>query len=274
MAFENEVGIRLGFFFGVLIFMALWELFAPRRKLTVSKAKRWTSNLAIVVLNSLILRVLFPAAAVGAALFVETKGWGVLPLLSLPSWALIALSVLILDLFIYGQHVIVHAIPLFWRIHRMHHMDLDIDVTTGNRFHPLEIILSMIIKFGVIAMFGMPAVAVIIFEVVLNATSMFNHSNVYLPKIVDRVLRLIVVTPDMHRVHHSVIVNETNSNFGFNFPWWDRMFGTYIDQPVKGHLKMKIGISSFRNKKWCVGLWGMIKSPILAVKGYALNRRD
>ncbi len=259
----HEVPIRLGFFFGIFALMALWELAAPRRALTVSKGRRWGANLGIVVFNSVLLRVIFPTAAVGVALFAEQAGWGVFNHFGVPfAWAVL-LSVLLLDFAIYLQHVMFHAVPVLWRLHRMHHADLDYDVTTGARFHPVEIILSMLIKFGVIAVLGAPALAVVIFEVLLNATAMFNHGNVRLPLGVDRVLRLLVVTPDMHRVHHSVHRDETDSNFGFNLPWWDRLCGTYRPQPRDGHEAMTIGIPDFRDPRRVAGLLGMLLLPFL-----------
>ena len=259
---ENEASIRLTVFLSVFAIMALWEILLPRRKPGVSKPRRWLGNLAIVVLNSIILRFVFPAAAVGAALFTASQGWGVFNYLDWPFWIEVVAAMLILDLVVYLQHVMIHVVPIFWRLHRMHHSDLDFDVTTGVRFHPVEILLSMCIKFVVIFALGPAVVAVLLFEILLNATSMFNHSNVRLPLSVDRWLRLIVVTPDMHRVHHSAHYNETNSNFGFNFPWWDRWMGTYIDQPTDGHQKMVIGLSEFRNTRECSDLTGMLAIPM------------
>lgn len=271
----NEPIIRLSFFFGILAVMAVWEILAPRRALTVSKSLRWGSNLGIVVLNTVILRLLFPAAAVGLALFAREQGWGIFNYVEVSYWLAVVVSVIALDFVIYLQHVMVHAVPLFWRLHRMHHADLDFDLTTGARFHPLEIILSMLIKFATIIVLGPPIVAVIIFEVVLNATAMFNHGNVRLPLGLDRVLRLFVVTPDMHRVHHSVEDDEANSNFGFNLPWWDRLFGTYRDQPRAGHEGMTIGIHKFREPKQVSWLHGMLVLPFKGkVSDYAINRRQ
>ncbi|MBC8337330.1 MAG: sterol desaturase family protein [Rhodospirillales bacterium] len=271
---NNEIAIRLGAFFGIFALMAVWELAAPRRGLQQSKAVRWYSNLGIVAVNTVIARIVFPLAPVGVALWAAERGWGVLGLLNLPGWALIVLSVVILDFAIYLQHVMVHAVPMLWRLHRMHHADLDFDVTTGARFHPVEIVLSVAIKMGVIVLIGAPAVAVVIFEVLLNATAMFNHSNVRLPLWLDRVLRLFVVTPDMHRVHHSVLPHETNSNFGFNLPWWDRLFGTYRAQPEQGHEDMDIGIDLFRTPGE-LHLHKMLAQPFTGALGeYAINRRD
>lgn len=272
---HNEVAIRLGFFIGVLTIMALWEILAPRRALTTSKSWRWVSNLGIVFLNSILLRLLFPVAAVGLAAYAAGHGWGLLNQVQIPFWVTVIASVVALDLAIYLQHVMFHAVPAFWRLHRMHHADLDFDVTTGARFHPIEIILSMLIKFAVIAALGPPVVAVIVFEVLLNATSLFNHSNVRLPTKFDRALCLFVVTPDMHCVHHSIEDHETNSNFGFNLSIWDRLFGTYQDQPDAGHLAMTIGIRDFRDPRQVGRLPGMLALPFIGkVTGYAINRRS
>jgi sterol desaturase/sphingolipid hydroxylase (fatty acid hydroxylase superfamily) len=242
----DEMEIRLSFFLGVLAVMILWEMIAPRRKLLMTRLSRWSSNLGIVVLNSLSLRLIFPITAAGFAVMVSEKQWGMLNLMELGEGVEIALALLVLDNAIYLQHRLFHVVPFLWRFHRMHHTDLDYDVTTGARFHPIEIILSMLIKFGVILLIGVPAAAVILFEVLLNITAMFNHGNVRIPLSIDRWLRLIVVTPDMHRVHHSVDHTETDSNFGFNLPWWDRLFSTYTAQPKLGHVGMKIGILQFQ----------------------------
>lgn len=245
--FANEPVIRLGAFAGVLAAIALWEVLAPRRHQKIGRGWRWPNNLGIVTLDTLLVRLVFATAAVGMALLAETHGWGLFHALEAPAWLAVVASVILLDLAIYLQHVLFHAVPVLWRLHRMHHADLEFDVTTGVRFHPIEILLSMGIKLGVVAALGTPAVAVLIFEVLLNATSMFNHGNIRLPARLDWVLRWIVVTPEMHRVHHSVVPRETNSNFSFNLPWWDRMFGTYRAQPEAGHEGMTIGIEQFRN---------------------------
>ncbi len=245
----GAVEIRLGFFIGILVLMALLEAWRPRRARAVSRWRRWPSNLGIVALNSVLLRVIFPAVPLGLALLAEARGWGLLNAVPVPSWLAIIAAVLLLDLAIYLQHVMVHAVPALWRLHRMHHSDLDFDVTTGARFHPVEIILSMAIKLALVAALGPPAIAVLIFEVLLNGTAMFNHANFRLPTALDQGLRWIVVTPDMHRVHHSIAPAETNSNFGFSLPWWDRLFGTYRDQPDAGHADMTIGIEQFRDAR-------------------------
>ncbi|MDX1487063.1 MAG: sterol desaturase family protein [Acidiferrobacterales bacterium] len=275
LVMQHEVAVRLAFFFGIFAIMALWEWAAPRRALTVSKTVRWASNLGIVALNTLLLRLLFPAAAIGMAVFANSEAWGLFNYLNAPYAVAVVVSVVVMDLAIYLQHVMFHAVPALWRLHRMHHADLDFDVTTGARFHPIEIILSMLIKFAVIIMLGAPALAVVIFEVLLNATSMFNHSNVRMPRVVDRWLRWFVVTPDMHRVHHSIEDDETNSNFGFNLPWWDRLLGTYRDQPRAGHKGMTIGIRTFRDLKQCDALPGMLAMPFVGkITAYAINRRE
>jgi len=272
---NHEVAIRLGFFFGVFVLMAVWEIASPRRTLTTSKALRWINNLGLVFLNSFVLRLLFPAAAAGVAVFAQQQGWGLLNYYQLPILFSAVFAVIVMDFVIYVQHVMVHAIPLLWRFHRVHHADLDYDVTTGARFHTLEIILSMLIKFATILLLGPSVVAVIIFEVVLNATAMFNHGNVKLPLALDHVLRWFLVTPDMHRVHHSVEDNETNSNFGFSLPWWDRLFGTYRAQPRDGHQGMTIGIHKYRDAKQVDRLPGMLILPFKGkVSGYAINRRE
>ncbi|OGA11194.1 MAG: hypothetical protein A3D95_09705 [Betaproteobacteria bacterium RIFCSPHIGHO2_12_FULL_69_13] len=265
-ALTHETALRLGAFFGVFALMAAWELAAPRRVLTASKAARWGANLGIVVLNTVLLRLLFPAAAVGMALFAQAHGWGLLNAYALPAWAAIAASLVALDLAIYLQHVLFHAVPALWRLHRMHHADLDFDVTTGARFHPLEILLSMLIKFAAIAALGAPAAAVLVFEVLLNALSMFNHGNVRIPARLDRALRRLVVTPDMHRVHHSIERDETDSNFGFNLSLWDRLFGTYRAQPRAAHQAMTIGIREFRDPKDCARLGGMLAIPFRSAR--------
>jgi sterol desaturase/sphingolipid hydroxylase (fatty acid hydroxylase superfamily) len=267
-----EPAIRLAFFVGVLSLMAVWEFAAPRRRREIPRLLRWSNNLALVALDTVAVRLVFPVAAVGLALIGERQGWGLLNIYGAPPWLAFLAGVLMLDLVIYLQHVMFHAVPALWRLHRMHHADLEFDVTTGLRFHPVEILLSMGLKFAVIAALGPPAVAVLVFEVLLNATSLFNHSNVRIAEPFDRVLRLLVVTPDMHRVHHSIYPHETNSNFGFNVPWWDRLFGTYRPQPKDGHENMTIGIEQFRNRR---ELWldRMLVQPLLGpASGYPINR--
>lgn len=263
---QTEGTIRLTCFAGVFLVMALAEWLLPRRKLSASKLPRWGSNLALVVLNTVAARFLIPLSAVAAAMSAQTYEFGLLNLFSFSVVIKIVLAVAFLDFAIYLQHVLFHAVPIFWRLHRVHHADLDLDVTSGLRFHTLEILLSALIKLGVIALLGAPPLAVVIFEVVLNATAMFNHSNVRLPLGLDRVLRLVLVTPDMHRVHHSVNRSETNSNFGFNLPWWDYFFGTYCDQPALGHEQMVIGMAEVRDEQQACRLPAMLVMPFVTLK--------
>lgn len=238
--------IRMGCFLGVLLLMGLWETIAPCRPRSIPRYQRWPGNLGLVVLNTLLLRSLLPMTAVHLATIATVQGWGVCHWLGLPQWLAVILSLVLLDLLIYGQHVLFHHWPPLWQLHQVHHADPELDVTTGLRFHPGEILLSMGIKFAAIVLLGPPVIAVLIFEVLLNATAMFNHSNVSLPRGCDRVLRWFVVTPDMHRIHHSVIPEETNSNFGFNLPWWDYYFGTYRDRPSLGDREMTIGLAQYQ----------------------------
>ena len=272
--FAYEPYIRLAAFGGVFAVMAIWEFIGPRRKQTTGRSWRWPNNLGVVVVNTLLVRILFPTTAVGLALVAEARGFGLFNVVALQAWVGVLVSVVILDFAIYLQHVLFHAVPALWRLHRMHHADLEFDVTTGLRFHPIEILLSMVIKFTVVAALGAPALAVLIFEVLLNATSMFNHSNVRIPFGLDHVLRWFVVTPDMHRVHHSIVARETNSNFGFSLPWWDRLFGTYRAQPAAGHDAMTIGIEQFRDSRE-LGLDRMVLQPFRGDAGrYPLGHRE
>jgi sterol desaturase/sphingolipid hydroxylase (fatty acid hydroxylase superfamily) len=242
-----ELLVRASAFALVFAAMAIWEVAAPRRALTAGRKPRWPSNLGILVVDIVVVRILVPTAAVGASLLAAGRGWGLLHYLGLRPSVVALIGFVALDLVIYGQHVVFHKVPVLWRLHRMHHADLDIDVTTGLRFHPFEILISLGVKIAAVIALGIPVVAVLLFEVVLNATSMFNHANVSMPPALDRVLRLILVTPDMHRVHHSVVRRETDSNFGFNLPWWDRLFGTYRAAPDAGHTGMTIGLPVFRD---------------------------
>ena len=244
---ENEPAIRLGCFLAVLAVMAAWEHAAPRRRRGFPRTRRWPSNLALVVLNGLLARLVSPIAVVALGELAAARGWGLLNQMEAPIWLALPLGMLLLDMAIYWQHRLFHAAPALWRLHRMHHADLDFDVTTAGRFHPLEILLSLAIKLAVVIALGPPAVAVLLFEILLNAGALFNHANVAIPKAIDRRLRLLVVTPDMHRVHHSIRRDETDSNFGFNFPWWDRLFASYRARPADGHEAMVIGIEAFRD---------------------------
>ncbi len=268
----NETLIRISFFLGMLVAMAAWEVAKPRRRLKNPRLIRWASNLGISVVDMIIVRMAYPLAAVGMALLAEEHGWGLFNLVNMPISLAFPISVLAFDLGIYLQHVMFHSIPALWRLHRMHHADLEFDVTTGVRFHPVEMLLSMGIKMAIVLVIGPPAIAVLVFEVLLNATAMFNHSNVHLPLAVDRILRWFVVTPDMHRIHHSIYPSETNSNFGFNLPWWDRLLGTYRAQPKESHETMIIGIKQFRTQR---DLWldRMLIQPLLGpASSYSINR--
>ncbi|MDH4232751.1 MAG: sterol desaturase family protein [Nitrospirota bacterium] len=260
---DNEVIIRLGSFTFVFIVMALWEKVSPRRALHVLKIARWVNNLSITFLNGVAVKVVFPVTALGTALMARKEGYGVLNTMDIPSLPGGFIAIIALDLTIYFQHRLFHQVPLFWRLHRMHHTDMDIDVTTGARFHTIEILLSMLIKMAAVLLIGAPFWSVLAFEVLLNATSMFNHSNIFISHGIDRVVRLLVVTPDMHRVHHSVIMQETNSNYGFNLSWWDRLFNTYKSQPERGHSDMTVGLANYRDSKYLTLPW-MLITPFLA----------
>jgi len=255
---QNEGAVRIATFLGVFVIMALWELGAPKRGLVAPKPNRWGVNWGIVLLDTLVVRILFPVAAVGAALDASAQGWGLFNALDWPSWIEVLLAIAMFDCLIYWQHVFSHRIPILWRLHRVHHSDRDIDVSTAIRFHPIEIALSMLLKIGAVYLLGPAALAVILFEVILNGCALFNHSNVSIGQRVERWLRLFVVTPDMHRVHHSAIPRETDANFGFNLPWWDRLFGTYVPQPEKGHDGMTIGLNEFQDERpWHIG-WSLL----------------
>jgi sterol desaturase/sphingolipid hydroxylase (fatty acid hydroxylase superfamily) len=243
----NEALIRGAAFAGILASVAAWELMSPKRGRACSRRQRWPSNLGIVIVNTLLLRLLLPVAAVGVAALAAEHGWGLFRAYGVPAFAAGVSGLLALDGVLYAQHVVFHRVPLLWRLHRLHHADLDVDVTTGVRFHPLEIVLSMLLKMAVVLALGPPVWSVMAFEVILNGASLFNHGNVSIAPGVDRLLRLCVVTPDVHRVHHSVIPRETNSNYGFNLIVWDRLFGTYRAQPEYGHERMRIGLEYFRD---------------------------
>jgi sterol desaturase/sphingolipid hydroxylase (fatty acid hydroxylase superfamily) len=263
---NHQAAIRLGCFAGVLLLMTLWEALAPRRPAS-GGWRRWLSNLSLVAVGNLAARLLVPLGAVAMALLAEERGWGLLRVTGVPWWAAVVLSVVALDLAVYLQHVMFHAVPLLWLLHLVHHADLHFDATTGVRFHPVEIVLSMFIKLEAVALLGAPPEAVLLFEVLLNATSVFNHGNVSLPGWLDWLLRLFLVTPDMHRVHHSVDPRETNSNFGFNLSWWDHLFGTYRSQPARGHEAMTVGLAQVRDEATAGGLPGMLLLPLTAAGG-------
>lgn len=257
----NESLLRLSVFFSVLALMMLLETQIPRRKLLLKRSERWPNNLGLVVLNTLLLRLLFPTAAVGAAIYASQQQYGLFNWVQLPNWIAVLLSVIVLDLIIYGQHVLVHKVPILWQVHKVHHADLDYDVTTGSRFHPIEILLSMVFKISAVVVLGAPAIAVILFEIILNGMAMFNHSNIRLPQRLDKYLRKLVVTPDMHRVHHSRLLRESNRNFGFNLSIWDRVFSTYQSQPTAGHDRIQIGLNHYDNPAQVVRLKGLLLLP-------------
>ncbi len=260
---EHEAIWRLSFFMAVLLLMAGWEWKAPRRPRSVPNWWRRASNVSLAAINVLAIRLVAPLTLVGWALFATSRQWGLLHLVDWPTWLEVTIAVVLLDLAVYLQHVMLHAVPTLWRLHMVHHADRDLDVTSGLRFHTFEILLSLLIKMGVVVVLGPPPVAVVIFEIALNATAMFNHSNAYLPVQLDRWLRLLLVTPDMHRVHHSVVKDETNSNFGFNLPWWDFLFGTYRRDPRAGQLGMTLGLKEFQDHRQTDQLPGMLMLPFV-----------
>ena len=248
---KYEPGIRLVVFITAFLLLAGGEALIPRRARSVVRPWRWPTNLTLVALNTLIIRALLPLTAVGMALIAEQRGWGLLHAVGpIPSVLAVPVAIVLLDLAIYLQHVLFHAVPILWRVHRMHHADIDVDVTTGSRFHPIEIFLSLLIKFVTIGALGASPLAVLLFEALLNVGSLFSHANLRLLSWLDRALRLVVVTPDMHRVHHSASGVETNTNFGFTFPWWDHLCGTYRAQPAAGHEAMTVGLTCFRDPKY------------------------
>ena len=269
---EHEILLRSVIFLAVFCIMFVCELVASRRVLSVPKTPRWISNLSLFLLNSVILRLIFPAAAVGIAISVNSAGWGLFNLLSLPFWLEFLAALVLMDLAIYLQHWMMHQVPLLWRLHRVHHADLDIDLTTGFRFHTLEILFSMLLKGLVIVILGPAVLAVLFFEILLNAMAVFNHSNISLPRYLELWARGLLVTPDMHRVHHSAVAEETNSNYGFNLSLWDRLFKTYRAQPAAGHDEMTIGLSEFRNQQQVDRLPGMLWLPFVAVKNDPVRR--
>lgn len=269
-----EPFIRLSAFLGVFAAVALWEALAPRRRLALSRVTRWPHNVGLLVVDIITVRLLAPGAAIAVAVVGETREWGLLNALPLPFWAAALIAVILLDLVVYFQHVMFHAVPTLWRLHRVHHADLDFDVTTGTRFHPVEILISTGIKCAAVAALGAPVVAVLVFEVLLNATAMFNHANASVPQRFEHWLRFVLVTPDMHRVHHSVRYDESSSNFGFNVPWWDRIFGTYRAQPKTGHEAMVVGVDAFRAPEE-VRLDRLLLQPFRDTPGqYPINRRQ
>src|SRR2546430_4842444 len=270
---EFEEAIRFAMFLAVFGAVALWEAVAPRRRRSFGRRARWPHNLGLLLVDVALVRVLAPGAAIAVAMTAAGSGWGLLNALALPGWAAIAAGIALLDLAIYFQHVMFHAVPALWRLHRVHHADLDFDVTTGARFHPIEMLISTAIKCAAIAALGAPVISVFVFELLLNATAMFNHANASLPQRLERWLRWLVVTPDMHRVHHSVRYEESSSNFGFNLPWWDRLFGTYRARPRLGHDAITIGVDAFRSPP-DVRLDRLLVQPLRDTPGqYPITRR-
>lgn len=272
--FEYESIIRLGSFLSLFALLAIWEISSPKRQLLQLRRFRWLSNLGLIVISSVLIRFVFPTAAVGIAIIVEQNNWGFLYYFHLPYVIHFIAAFILMDLSLYFQHVIFHSLPMFWRFHRVHHSDLDCDVTTGLRFHPFEMLLSILIKFLTISALGIPVLTVVIFEIILNAASMFTHSNIRIPGKIESIVRWFIVTPDMHRIHHSVHENETNSNFGFFISVWDRIFGTYIKQPEAGHKEMQIGLDEFREPKWQDLRWLIYLPFVSKIKGYAINKRN
>jgi sterol desaturase/sphingolipid hydroxylase (fatty acid hydroxylase superfamily) len=258
---QNEATLRLSFFLTIFAVMAIWEVLSPKRKLLLPKIDRWLNNIGLMVINTMALRLVFPVAAVGLAIWLETQNQGLLNKIELPLWLEIIFGLLLLDLLIYFQHRIFHSVPILWQLHKVHHADLDFDVTTGARFHTLEILISMLIKMAAIYVLGVPAVAVLAFETLLNASSMFNHGNIRIPNHIDKMVRYVFVTPDMHRIHHSRIQKEANSNYGFSISTWDRLFKTYTSKPNKGHVGMDIGISENQSHHQTNRLDGMMLMP-------------
>ncbi|WP_130470330.1 sterol desaturase family protein [Candidatus Magnetaquicoccus inordinatus] len=271
---ESEAVLRLGIFMGVLAVMVAWEFVLPKRGRTLPRLTRWLPNLALVAIDTLLVRILFPVTAVALATLGQKQGWGMLNQLDWPVWSKVLLAVILLDFIIYLQHLLFHALPILWRLHMVHHADLDVDVTTGLRFHPLEILLSMAIKLAAVHTIGASPLAVLLFEVLLNGMALFNHSNIRLPQGVDRILRCCFVTPDMHRSHHSLLAPETNTNFGFNLSWWDRVLGTYWPAPTAGHAAMQTGLEHLREPEKCQPLTALLLLPFRAKLGeYTINRR-
>lgn len=256
----TEPVLRLVAFFGVFAVLAVWEALAPRRARSQTRGRRWSINLGLSVLNTLVLRIAFPVAAVGAALWAAEGGWGLFNQLAAPAWLAIGTSIIVLDLAVYGQHRLSHAVPWLWRLHRLHHIDLDVDVTTAGRFHPVEMVLSMLWKMAVVVALGAPPAAVLVFEILLNAAAMFSHAQIVLPAAVDRRLRRLLVTPDMHRVHHSIHRDETDSNYGFLVSIWDRLLGSYRAQPRDGHETMVLGVQGQSSPR-ALSFTGLLLGP-------------
>jgi len=253
--------LRTYAFISIISMVILWEFMANKRPLQQSKVKRWLNNFGLIAVDTVVVKLLLPAGAFGVALWAENKGYGLLNNIEVSPLAATVVTVIVLDMIIYWQHRLFHVVPVFWRLHQVHHADRDIDVSTGLRFHPIEILISMLIKFAAVIVLGAPAAAVVLFEVILNGMAMFNHGNIRLPKALDSLIRLLFVTPDMHRVHHSIFKHETNSNYGFNLSIWDKVFGSYHAQPDLGHDKMTIGLQQYQGNTPTSSLLWMLKLP-------------
>ncbi len=271
---SNEVFLRISIFSAIFLLMVAWETYAPFRQLKVAKPRRWLNNISLIVFNTLLLRAIFPIAAVGISVIAEKNGWGILNNVGWHPVISIVFAILILDIVIYAQHVVMHAVPFLWRLHKVHHADLDFDLTTGLRFHPLEIIFSMLVKFAFIIILGAPVLSVIIFEIILNGMSIFNHSNIQLPKTIDKLARWFFVTPDMHRIHHSIENRESNANFCFNFSFWDRLFNTYCENPANNQRNMIVGIVDFRQQIDVVNFFGMLFLPFRKAKKNKIKQQE
>jgi sterol desaturase/sphingolipid hydroxylase (fatty acid hydroxylase superfamily) len=269
---QYEAIVRLSAFAGIFLLMAVLEIAIPRKKRVLPKTMRWFTNISLVVVNTLALRLIMPILAVGMADYAAGRGWGLLALVSLPTWIEIIIAFILLDMLIYAQHVAFHKVPILWRFHKVHHADRDLDVTSGARFHPVEAILSMAYKLLCVILVGPAAMAVFLFEVILNASSMFHHANIRLPEKTDKLVRRIIVTPDMHRVHHSVRVTETDSNYSFFLTLWDRLFGTYVAEPEDGHHDMTLGLNEYQTDKPANLGWAMVV-PFLPVKPNAAKEK-
>lgn len=270
--FLNEGVTRLTVFAVVLLLLVLWEKWATLRRQRTRRAVRWRTNFGLGAIDTVVLRLAFPAGAVGAAVFAQNYGWGAFNVLSIPVAVAVAVSVLLLDLVIYFQHWLFHAVPWLWRIHRVHHADPELDVSTALRFHPVESVFSMFLKAGVVLLLGLPPLGVLIFEIILNAAAMFNHTNASLPAGLERWVRRLVVTPDMHRIHHSTHDREANSNFGFSLSLWDRLFRTYRRSPRVPQTLMSIGLPDESPSPAHIRLGSVLSMPFVSSKNRPRKR--
>ncbi len=257
----NEPIIRLSFFVSILLLMSLFEYIIPKKELLLSKFKRWSNNISIIVVNSFLLKFIFASSIITISIYTTENKIGLLNLFEISFFFSVILSIILLDLIIYFQHRLFHKIDFFWKFHKVHHSDMDFDVTTGLRFHPIEIIISMLIKMISVFIIGVPIIAIVIFEIILSSLSMFNHSNIKLPAILDKRLRYFIVTPDMHRIHHSIHNEELNSNYGFNISLWDRIFSSYTNKPKNGYEKMTIGLKEFYDENKTVSILNILSLP-------------